>query len=144
MASSSPIMICTFMLSGTSLTGSAASIRSTIGSPRSGIAWTNGQVERIPLTVRRQPNRTIKDGTVKRCHYDAHDQLRNHLSHFISAYNSGRRLKSLKGFTPYKLICKQPTIEPKGSPLTQSIECRDDTPDRPRHDKSGLTDPGLT
>src|SRR3984885_5027862 len=30
--------------------------------------WTNGQVERM--------NRTIKDATVKRYHYDSHDQLR--------------------------------------------------------------------
>jgi transposase InsO family protein len=29
--------------------------------------WTNGQVERM--------NRTIKDATVKRFHYDNHDQL---------------------------------------------------------------------
>jgi transposase InsO family protein len=34
--------------------------------------WTNGQVERM--------NRTIKDATVKRFHYDSHDQLRTHLA----------------------------------------------------------------
>jgi transposase InsO family protein len=50
--------------------------------------WTNGQVERM--------NRTIKDATVKRLHYDDHDQLRNHLANFISAYNFGRRLKTPK------------------------------------------------
>ena len=52
--------------------------------------WTNGQVERIPLTVCRQTiagqrNRTIKEVTVKRCHYDDHDQLRRHLDLFIDA-----------------------------------------------------------
>ena len=31
--------------------------------------WTNGQVERM--------NRTIKDATVKRYHYQTHEQLRN-------------------------------------------------------------------
>lgn len=31
----------------------------------------------------------------------------------ISAYNFGRRLKTLKGLTPYEFICKQSTIEPK-------------------------------
>jgi transposase InsO family protein len=67
--------------------------------------WTNGQVERM--------NRTIKDATVKRFHYDDHEQLRNHLTNFISAYNFGRRLKTLKGLTPYKFICKQWTIEPE-------------------------------
>ena len=67
--------------------------------------WTNGQVERM--------NRTIKDATVKRFHYDDHDQLRRHLDDFINAYNYGRRLKTLKGLTPYEFICKQWTTEPK-------------------------------
>lgn len=34
--------------------------------------WTNGQVERM--------DRTIKQATVKRFHYEAHDQLRLHLA----------------------------------------------------------------
>ena len=67
--------------------------------------WTNGQVERM--------NRTIKEATVKRFHYDNHDQLRNHLANFISAYNFGRRLKTLKGLTPYEFICKCWTSEPE-------------------------------
>jgi len=66
--------------------------------------WTNGQVERM--------NRTIKDATVKRFHYDHHDQLKVHLADFIGAYNFGRRLKTLKGLTPYKHICKIWTTEP--------------------------------
>lgn len=66
--------------------------------------WTNGQVERM--------NRTIKDATVKRFHYDSHDQLRRHLQDFIDAYNFGRRLKTLKGLTPYEFICKRWTSEP--------------------------------
>ena len=37
--------------------------------------WTNGQVERM--------NRTIKDATVKRYHYDNHDQLRRDLADFV-------------------------------------------------------------
>jgi transposase InsO family protein len=79
--------------------------------------WTNGQVERM--------NRTIKEGeagqktirgivfprNVKRFHYDDHDQLRNHLANFISAYNFGRRLKTLKGLTTYEFICKYWTSE---------------------------------
>ena len=67
--------------------------------------WTNGQVERM--------NRTIKDATVKRFHYDSHDQLRQHLDDFIAAYNFGRRLKTLKGLTPYEFICKRWTSEPE-------------------------------
>jgi transposase InsO family protein len=67
--------------------------------------WTNGQVERM--------NRTIKDATVKRYHYDSHDQLSRHLADFVSAYNFGRRLKTLKGLTPYEFVCKRWTIEPQ-------------------------------
>jgi transposase InsO family protein len=67
--------------------------------------WTNGQVERM--------NRTIKDATVKRYHYDDHDQLRRHLADFIDAYNFGRRLKTLKGLTPYEFICKSWTSQPE-------------------------------
>ena len=51
-------------------------------------------------------NRTIKEATVKRYHYDSHDQLEAHLADFVSAYNFGRRLKTLKGLTPYEFICK--------------------------------------
>ena len=57
-------------------------------------------------------NRTIKDATVKRYHYDSHDQLRTHLSDFLDAYNYARRLKRLSGLTPYEYICKIWTFEP--------------------------------
>ncbi len=67
--------------------------------------WTNGQVERM--------NRTIKDATVKRYYYDSHEQLRRHLDDFVSAYNFGRRLKTLGGLTPYEFICKTWTSEPE-------------------------------
>ncbi len=67
--------------------------------------WTNGQVERI--------NRTIKEATVKRYHYNSHEQLQTHLNDFINAYNFGRRLKTLKGLTPYEYICKIWTNQPK-------------------------------
>ena len=66
--------------------------------------WTNGQVERM--------NRTIKDATVKRYHYDGHDQLRDHLADFLAAYNFARRLKTLGGLTPYAFICKAWTSQP--------------------------------
>jgi transposase InsO family protein len=67
--------------------------------------WTNGQVERM--------NRTIKEATVKRYHYDDHGQLRRHLADFLNAYNFGRRLKTLKGLTPYEFICKCWTSQPE-------------------------------
>lgn len=67
--------------------------------------WTDGQVGRM--------NRTIKEATVKRHHYDDHAQFRNHLDHSIAAYNFGRRLKTLKGLTPYEFIWKQWTNNPE-------------------------------
>ena len=67
--------------------------------------WTNGQVERM--------NRTIKEATVQRYHYDSHQQLAQHLDDFVNAYNFGRRLKTLKGLTPYEFICKIWTSQPE-------------------------------
>jgi transposase InsO family protein len=67
--------------------------------------WTNGQVERM--------NRTIKEATVQRYHYDRHQQLEVHLANFVSAYNFGRGLKTLRGLTPYEFICKTWTKEPQ-------------------------------
>ena len=61
--------------------------------------WTNGQVERM--------NRTIKEATVKRYHYNDHEQLRRHLDLFVDTYNHARRLKTLKGLTPAQFIWKQ-------------------------------------
>lgn len=57
-------------------------------------------------------NHTIKDATVKRFHLDNHEQLRLHLQDFTDAYNFARRLKTLKGLTPYEFICKPWTSEP--------------------------------
>jgi len=66
--------------------------------------WTNGQVERM--------NRTLKEATVKRYHYGSHDQLRQHLHTFLMAYNFAKRLKTLRGLTPYEYICKIWTSDP--------------------------------
>lgn len=57
--------------------------------------WTNRQFERM--------NRTIKEATVKRFHYESHEQLRVHLADFMAVYNFARRLKTLCGFTSYAL-----------------------------------------
>jgi hypothetical protein len=67
--------------------------------------WTNGQVERM--------NRTIKEATVQRFYYESHQQLRRHLADFVVAYNYGRRLKTLKGLTPFEYICKSWTSQPE-------------------------------
>ena len=63
------------------------------------------QVERM--------NRTIKEATVKRYYYNSHSRLKAHLHSFLMAYNFARRLKTLKGLTPYEYICKIWTIEPE-------------------------------
>lgn len=67
--------------------------------------WTNGQVERM--------NRTLKEATVKRYHYESHHQLKEHLYNFVNAYNFAKRLKTLKGLTPYEAIIQCWTKEPE-------------------------------
>ena len=67
--------------------------------------WTNGQVERM--------NRTLKEATVYRYYYDTHEQLRDHLTTFVMAYNFAKRLKTLKGLTPYEFICQQWQQQPE-------------------------------
>jgi transposase InsO family protein len=58
-------------------------------------------------------NRTIKDATIKRFYYESHVQLRQHLADFVAAYNFARRLKTLKGLTPYEFICKASASQPE-------------------------------
>ena len=80
--------------------------------------WTNGQVERM--------NRTIRDATVRRFHYETHDQLKTHLADFVAAYNFARPLKTLKGLAPYEYICKLQTKEPNRFTLNPLHHiCRD-------------------
>ncbi len=58
-------------------------------------------------------NRTIKEATVKRFHYESHARLCSHLDDFLSAYNFARPLKTLQGLTPYEYVCKVWTLEPQ-------------------------------
>lgn len=67
--------------------------------------WTNGQVERM--------NRTLKEATVRRYYYETHDKLREHLAAFVNAYNFAKRLKTLKGLTPFEYVSKCWTEQPK-------------------------------
>jgi len=68
--------------------------------------WTNGQVERM--------NRTIKEATVQRDHYQTTNELNEHQQAFLLAYNHAKRLKTLRGLTPHEFVCaqwqKNPTI----------------------------------
>jgi len=71
-------------------------------------------------------NPTIKEATVKRFHYDSHDQLRVHLADFLLlqgnsplnrclsllTYNFALRLKTLSALTLYEYVCKIWTSEP--------------------------------
>src|SRR5262249_50273037 len=82
--------------------------------------WTNGQVERM--------NRTLKEATVNRYHYDTHEQLRAHLADFVTAYNFARRLKILKRLSPYEYICNAGQKSQLASSSTRSSKCRDQTP----------------
>jgi transposase InsO family protein len=67
--------------------------------------WTNGQVERM--------NRTLKEATVHRYFYETAEQLNDHLQTFLVAYNFAKRLKTLKGLTPFQFICQIWQSEPE-------------------------------
>jgi hypothetical protein len=71
---------------------------------RGTVFLSGGQVERM--------NRTIKDATVKRYHYDSHAQLRTPLADVLDASTFARRPKTLSRLTPYEYICKIWTSEP--------------------------------
>jgi len=61
--------------------------------------WTNGQVERM--------NRTLKEATVQRYHYQTTAGLNEYLQAFLLAYNHAKRLKILRGLTPHGFVCTQ-------------------------------------
>lgn len=67
--------------------------------------WTNGQVERM--------NKTLKDATIKTFRYQTCEQLKKHLHSYLMAYNFARRLKALKGKTPWEFILEQWKISPQ-------------------------------
>lgn len=67
--------------------------------------WTNGQVERM--------NRTLKEATVNNFHYASDDELKQHLHAYLMAYNFAKRLKAIKGKTPWQFILNQWTIHPE-------------------------------
>ena len=66
---------------------------------------TNGQVERM--------NRTLKEATVRRYDYETHNHLKEHLHAFLMADHFAKRLKTLKGLTPYEYICQCWQQEPE-------------------------------
>lgn len=67
--------------------------------------WTNGQVERM--------NRTLKDATVNTFTYATHEELKQHLHSYLMVYNFAKRLKRLKGQTPWQFILNEWTLHPE-------------------------------
>lgn len=51
-------------------------------------------------------NRTLKEATVHRYFDATADELDDYLQTFLVAYNFAKRLKSLKGLTPFEFICQ--------------------------------------
>ena len=52
-------------------------------------------------------NRTLKEATVRRYHYESHNRLTSYLTAFVDAYNFARRLKTLKNLTPFEFITQR-------------------------------------
>lgn len=57
---------------------------------------TNGLVERF--------NRTIKEQTIMKYFYEEIEQLKQHLTQFVLAYNYAKKLKGLNYVTPYEKL----------------------------------------
>jgi transposase InsO family protein len=72
--------------------------------------WINGQVERM--------NRTLKDATVKKYDYQTHHHLKEHLQAFLMADTFAKRLKTLKGLTPFEYLCQCWDKEPERFTIT--------------------------
>ena len=91
---------------GTALTAFAANYGVAHRLTKPAHPWTNGQVERM--------NRTLKEATVQRYHYQTTAESNEHLQAFLLAYNHAKRLKTLHGLTPHEFVCaqwqKNPTI----------------------------------
>ena len=81
--------------------------------------WTNGQVERM--------NRTIKDATVKRYHYDDHDQLRATCATSSMPTTSPAGSRHSKGLTPCTSSSANAGLPTRGFKLD------------PRHQMPGLS-----
>ena len=85
----------------------ASGIEHRLTNPNS--PWTNGQVDRV--------NGTIMEATVRRFHYNGHDQLRTYLADVMAACNFARKFNTLGGLTACAYICKIRASEPNGLAL---------------------------
>jgi transposase InsO family protein len=66
---------------------------------------TNGQVERF--------NRTLKEATLKKYHYDNKDIMEKHINDFIIVYNCAKKLSAIKRMTPAQFCIKSYQENPK-------------------------------
>ena len=62
-------------------------------------------------------NRTIKEAAVYRYYYVSSEKLKQHLNTFLNAYHFAKRLKTLKGLTPYEFIKHYWTQKPEAFTL---------------------------
>ena len=62
-------------------------------------------------------NRTIKEAEVYRYYYVSSEKQKQHLNTFLNAYHFAKRLKTLKGLTPYEFIKNYWTQKPEAFKL---------------------------
>jgi hypothetical protein len=79
------------------------------GPKNAGSTTLTVEEEAVIVTFRRHTLLPLDD-----CLYalHSHEQLRSHLCDFVDAHNFARRLKTLKGLTPYEFICTIWTSQP--------------------------------
>jgi hypothetical protein len=91
----------------------AAGVRAT---PRHLSAAGGGHVERM--------NRTIKEATVKRFHYETRDHLRSHLTDFVQATPSPRGSRPSMASRPTSSSARSGQQSQTDSPSIRSSKCR--------------------
>ena len=64
----------------------------------------------VPFTYKM--NRTLKDATLRRYHHASHDEFTGAPRALCRCIQYGRRLKALRGLTPYEAVCQSWTREP--------------------------------
>lgn len=52
-------------------------------------------------------DRTLKEATAQRFHYQTTQELNEHLPAFLLAYSHAKRLKTLRGLTPQEFVCAE-------------------------------------
>jgi len=66
-------------------------------------------------------NRSLKEATVKTFTYATTKQLIGHLRDFLMAYNVAKRLKALRGKTPWQFIQQEWKNKPQNFTIDRSL-----------------------